>query len=654
MVKSFSGPAQGDSRSRHVGRMMLCLLLIEWIGMILTAAWLSPFTWTGVSHGLHPHLIWAILSGPVFIVPIALFELAYPGSVPARHAIAVAQMLISLLLIDITGGRIETHFHIFGSLAFLAFYRDWRVLVTASAVTAFSHLCAGIWWPQVVYGTLTSSPWLWVEHTWWVVFEDIFLFIGISRELRTDWVAHHDSLTGLANRRQLQESFERQTLTEQPRLALLFIDLDRFKQANDTLGHSTGDRLLAMAGHQLAAAAGEGSLVARIGGDEFVALVSRSEDDDTAVATGDRLLAALRTPFQVFDNEIILSGSVGIALCPEHGTDLRALLGRADAAMYVAKRQGRNHAVVFSPEVVERDNLLRHADRDIHQALKNGEFHLNFQPVVGITHHSLSFEALLRWVHPDHGSISLAEFIPLAESSGLIVGIGDWVLREACLNCQMWQSIHPGTSVAVNVSVVQFEVPGFAESVFAALRETGLDPHLLILELTESCTLKHAGAARERLAAFRAAGIRIALDDFGTGYSSLSYLTSLPVDAIKLDKSFLAHESSSDTSVIAHIVEIAHRLDLKVVVEGIETAAQAERLRSLDCDMLQGFYFGRPAGQEATIEFLEKRRIDSLLALSTSALPPSASASNQAPGSEHIARTAPDQRMPDSPAHLAM
>jgi hypothetical protein len=245
-----------EDRAAQVDRMMMWLLGVEWLGMMGTAAIVSPRVWAGAQNSLHPHLWAAILAGPAFILPVIGIALLYPGRELTRQLIAVAQILVSILLIDCTGGRIETHFHVFGSLAFLALYRDWRVLLTASAVTALDHVARGIWWPQSVYGVITVSPWRWVEHAWWVIFEDFVLMVSMRTSLRESRLiarsraflydgASHDVLTGLANRRLLQERFDQYCSGEQTSEgALLFIDLDRFKHANDTLGHTVGDILL--------------------------------------------------------------------------------------------------------------------------------------------------------------------------------------------------------------------------------------------------------------------------------------------------------------------------------------------------------------------------------------------------------------------------
>jgi diguanylate cyclase (GGDEF)-like protein len=612
--------ASFDARAAQVDRMMIWLLGAEWLGMIAVAAIIAPFSWDGNRGTVNPHLLAALLSGPAIILPIVGIALLYPAGSFARHAIAVGQMLVSALLIDCTGGRIETHFHIFGSLAFLAFYRDPRVLVTASAVTVFNHLLGGVWWPQSVYGVLTISPWRWVEHLWWIAFEDFFLLLSIKSGLREARLlarnaavlylgASHDVLTGLANRRLLRERFEQVARRDgAEKCAILFVDLDRFRHANDTLGHAAGDRLLVLLSARFSETIGVAGTVARIGGDEFVILLDRLAGLAEAEATARRVLRVLTKPFHVEGHTILLSASVGISLAPDHGTNLAVLQERADRAMYIAKSQGRNQYVAFSEAVCNRERLSREIGIDLAGAMERDEFELYFQPLMRRNGRLAGFEALLRWRHPNHGIILPTDFIPVAEESGLIERLGDWVLGEACRACRRWQT--PGQApvgVAVNVSAQQFEQPDYPDRVLEAVEAAGIEPALLTLELTESVLVKSPRQAREHLVRLREAGVQIALDDFGTGYSSLSYLTELPADLIKLDRSFLRGELAESHAVVESIVNLAHRLNLEVVAEGVETLAQKQGLTDLDCDQFQGFYFSRPVTESEVAGLIASR-----------------------------------------------
>jgi EAL domain-containing protein (putative c-di-GMP-specific phosphodiesterase class I) len=291
---------------------------------------------------------------------------------------------------------------------------------------------------------------------------------------------------------------------------------------------------------------------------------------------------------------------------PEHGGTLAELQDRADRAMYVAKARGRNQCVVFSREVSEREDVLCEISMDLASGMRRGEFQLYFQPLVLRNGRLSGFEALLRWNHPRFGIISPVDFIPMAEKSGLILKLGEWVLVEACRACAGWQRTgSPALGIAVNVSALQFEQCDYPDRVLAALASTGLNPSLLTLELTEGVLVRDPARAREHLMRIRLAGVRIALDDFGTGYSSLSYLTELPADVIKLDRSFVSRELSGASTVIESIVSLAHRLGLRVVAEGIETSDQNEGLRNMQCDEFQGYYFSRPITAEAVENLIE-------------------------------------------------
>ena len=611
-----------DELARQVDRMMSWLLILEWIGMIVCAVALAPLTWNGGRSAIHPHVWAALLAGPAFILPVIFVARLYPGRHITRHLIATAQILISVLLIDITGGRIETHFHVFGSLAFLAFYRDWSVLVTASGLTAIDHLVRGVWWPQSVYGVLTVSPWRWVEHAWWVGFEDLFLIIASRRSIgemwqvathkaQLYWGAYHDVLTNLPNRRMLEQRFSARPRDE--KRALLFIDLDRFKHANDTLGHGVGDKLLVLVAERLSGSLHSSETLARVGGDEFVAILENvtSSEDATNAASG--ILSVLAQSFRVDEHELLLSASIGVSLCPEHGNDLFTLQERADKAMYVAKALGRNQCAVFSSELAERERMLQEIGRDLYRALPSGQLRVYFQPLIKRDGGVMGFEALLRWDHPVHGVISPLEFIHIAERSGLIVSIGEWVLSEACRNCASWsRDGERQVGVAVNVSAIQFEQEDFPERVIAIIGEHRLDASLLTLELTEGLLIRDIGRANRHLASLRSLGIRIALDDFGTGYSSLSYLTALPADTIKLDRSFLNRDSSDAVAIVRSVIDLAHRLGLRVVAEGVETRAQRDRMLALDCDEIQGFYFSEPVPADSVEKLLALHRVQRL------------------------------------------
>ena len=426
---------------------------------------------------------------------------------------------------------------------------------------------------------------------------------------RLEFQARHDSLTGLPNRAYFMELLEAALLDASDRsgsLAVLFIDLDRFKQINDILGHAMGDRLLKEVGQRLKRLLTEDDLAGRMGGDEFTIVLSRQPDEQSAVQASQEFLNAFRAPHQIEDNELFVTASIGVALFPRHGQSVAELLRNADLAMYHAKNSGKNDVVVFrakdhsaSLERLRLENALR-------RALEHQEFELLYQPVVSMNGKVEGLEALLTWRHPIYGSISPKQFIPIAEETGLIIDIGSWVIQRACLEAASWHKAgHRAARISVNVSALQFERRDFLETVAAALALSKLPPDRLELELTESYIMKDLPQAAARLSQIRNLGVSIAIDDFGTGYSSLSYLNKLPVDSLKIDQSFLRnlHEPEGSLAVIQSIVRMAHSMNLSVVAEGVETRAELDLVRVLGCDKVQGHVYG-PARRREEMEKL--------------------------------------------------
>ena len=421
---------------------------------------------------------------------------------------------------------------------------------------------------------------------------------------RLEFQARHDSLTGLPNRSYFMELLEAALLDASDRsgsLAVLFIDLDRFKQINDILGHAMGDRLLKEVGQRLKRLLTEDDLAGRMGGDEFTIVLTRQPDEQAAVLASQEFLNAFRVPHQIEDNELFVTASIGVALFPRHGQSVAELLRNADLAMYHAKNTGKNDVVVFrakdhtaSLERLRLENALR-------RALEHQEFELLYQPVVSMNGKVEGLEALLTWRHPIYGSISPKQFIPIAEETGLIIDIGSWVIQRACLEAASWHKAgHRAARISVNVSALQFERRDFLETVAAALALSKLTPDCLELELTESYIMKDLPQAAARLTQIRNLGVSIAIDDFGTGYSSLSYLNKLPVDSLKIDQSFLRnlHEPEGSLAVIQSIVRMAHSMNLSVVAEGVETRAELDLVRVLGCDKVQGHVYGHARRRE--------------------------------------------------------
>jgi diguanylate cyclase (GGDEF)-like protein len=409
--------------------------------------------------------------------------------------------------------------------------------------------------------------------------------------------ARHDSLTALPTRVLFLERLEEKLRGTTP-TSVLFIDLDRFKAVNDSLGHRAGDELLALVAARLRHCLRPGDVGARIGGDEFAVLL----DDTTAeaaVPVAERLIDAIRRPFRVSGREVFVGASVGLAT--HSGTppaDPGELLGNADVAMYRAKKDGPGKVVVFAPQMHEEALARLTLDGDLQRALANGEFCLQYQPLVRLTDGGTAgVEALVRWRRPDGTQALPAEFLPMAEENGLIIDLGRWVLNTAGEQAARWRRTNPGLHLNVNVSGRQLADPEFAEDVRRMLAGSGLPPTAVTLELTESVVMNDPATAIDRLTDLKALGVALAVDDFGTGYSSLSYLQRLPVDQLKIDRSFIGHAEPTpeDLAVLRAIVELARTLRLSTVIEGVETEAQLVAMRRLGCDLAQGYHLFRPA-----------------------------------------------------------
>jgi diguanylate cyclase (GGDEF)-like protein len=383
-----------------------------------------------------------------------------------------------------------------------------------------------------------------------------------------------------------------QTARLPQRLAVLFLDIDRFKVINDSLGHSTGDELLRGVAERLRACVREVDTVARLGGDEFTVLIAGLAADEDALKVAHKILETVRLPFQLDERELFVTTSVGIALYPADGLDAETLVRNADTAMYRAKDQGRDHCQLYTPAMNSRALERLSLESRLRQALQNEELVVFYQPVVDLSTGVVrGAEALLRWNHPQLGLLPPGEFIPLAEASGLIIGVGEWVLRRACAQMHSWHHLgFPGLSVAVNLSTRQFQQADLVSQVNRALQDSGLEAGALDLEITETNAMHNAEASVVTLGGLKALGVRISLDDFGTGYSSLSYLKRFPIDTIKLDQSFVRDVTSDpdDAAISSAVIAMAHSLELSVVAEGVETEEQLAFLRSQGCDRMQG------------------------------------------------------------------
>lgn len=417
-------------------------------------------------------------------------------------------------------------------------------------------------------------------------------------ETQIAYMARHDGLTGLANRAVLLEKMEEalaRLRRHGNRFTVFMLDLDLFKTVNDSLGHPVGDELLKVVAGRLSACIRETDTVARLGGDEFAILATADGDQrEAAIATANRLLGAVAAPCDLDGHHVNIGTSVGIALAPEHGTDVDQLVKNADLALYKAKSEGRDAYRIFEDAMGVEVRMRRAHQIDLRNALSNDEFELYYQPIVDIpARQTASIEALIRWHHPQRGIIPPADFIPLAEESGLINQIGEWVLRKACSDALHWP---PHIKVSVNLSAVQFRKIGPIDSFCQTLRESGLPPERLELEITESVLLQGSAENVETLHRLRLMGISIVLDDFGTGYSSLSYLRMFPFDKIKIDRSFV-HELAKNAdcaAIVSAVAGLGRSLRIDTVAEGVETEDQLLLVHAAGCTHAQGYLFGRP------------------------------------------------------------
>ena len=414
-------------------------------------------------------------------------------------------------------------------------------------------------------------------------------------------LAYYDPLTHLPNRSHFRERLMHDLATAARRgdkLALLFIDLDRFKYVNDTYGHAAGDRLLSIVAERLKQRLREEDTIARLGGDEFTVILTGLKTTDSVPLTAQQIVDILYEPITLHDQEVRVGGSVGIAVYPDDGSDYETLSKKADMAMYQAKAEGRNTYQFFSSDINRYITERLSLEADLHKALENQQFEVHYQPKYHVNEQRISgVEALLRWRHPQRGNISPADFIPIAEDSGLIVPIGLQVLEQACTQMARWQHDYGrDISVAVNLSARQFQQKNLVNDIEAVLHRTGLSPHLLELEITESTLMESIDRAVATMERLRALGLSLAIDDFGTGYSSLNYLKRFPINTLKIDKSFIRDltSDSNDAAIVRAIIALARTMDLKVVAEGVETQEQLNYLSAHGCNQLQGFLLSHP------------------------------------------------------------
>ncbi len=474
---------------------------------------------------------------------------------------------------------------------------------------------AGVWRHRKRDGTIIT-----VEITWnHIIYngKDAVLVLAhdiTQRKLaeeRLTFLAHHDGLTDLPNRPLFMDRLNQalaRVKWHQRLVAVLFLDLDHFKRINDSLGHDMGDLLLKAVAERLSSCVRAGDTVARIGGDEFTIVLADVAQAEDVPKVGQKIIDTISRPFSLMGQEFFITISMGISIFPNDGQDAQILVKNAYAAMYRAKEQGRNHYQYYSPAMNVRTLERLALESNLRHALARKELLLYYQPRVDLeTGRITGVEALLRWQYPDLGLVSPSQFVPLAEETGLIIPIGEWVLRTACAQNKLWQSM--GLSpvrVAVNLSARQFEQRNLVETIGRVIKETGLDPNYLELELTEGLIMKNPEITIATLRSLHEMGIQVSIDDFGTGYSSLSYLKRFPIHALKIDQSFVRDIiiDPDGTVIVTAIILLAHSLKLKVIAEGVETQDQLDFVRSLKCHEIQGYFFSKPLPSEEMTRLL--------------------------------------------------
>jgi diguanylate cyclase (GGDEF)-like protein len=435
-------------------------------------------------------------------------------------------------------------------------------------------------------------------------------------QVQLEHQANYDALTGLPNRNLLHDRLRRSVYAQRmPRtVAVVFIDLDHFKFVNDSLGHAVGDELLKAMAERLRLMLRDGDTVARLGGDEFVLILNDQSSEEVIYRAMQRITAELAQPLEIDGKELVVTCSAGISLYPQDGPDVGTLLKNADAAMYRAKEHGRNNFQFYTAEMNERVNERLALENALRRAIERNELLLHYQRRVDLRSGAIvGAEALVRWMHPEWGLVHPARFIPLAEETGLIVPIGEFVLREACRQARAWvdEGLKPGV-VSVNLSARQFRQEGLVRRVSRVLVDTGLDPQHLEMELTESTVMHNVDAAIATLQGLKSLGLSLSVDDFGTGYSSLAYLKNLPLDKLKIDRSFvrdIGAGAEANEGVLAQaIISLGHNLNLHVVAEGVETDAQVRFLKKHKCDEVQGYFYGEPVEPQRHAALLSRAK----------------------------------------------
>jgi diguanylate cyclase (GGDEF)-like protein len=560
----------------------------------------------GLARGMGPHVFLDVAG----VAGLAL--VAGSGQVGRTvRSIAGATGLVtcSALLVHIWDGTIEAHFHFFVVVSLLILYQDWVPFLIAIGYVVVHHGLLGALVPTSVYShpDAQAKPWL------WALVHGGFVLASATANLAS-WRANEqllrDPLTGLASRLVLNDRLRlalERARRQRTAVAVLFIDLDRFKVLNDSLGHDTGDQVLRVVSERLRSCARGADLAVRFGGDEFILVCEDLDGPAAAMAIGERVGALLRRPVPVDGRGHVLTVSIGVRVTTDPDRSPQDLVRDADTAMYRAKERGRDRCELFDTAMFTDASRRLEIEAGLRVALARDELRLHYQPEVDLASGRVeAVEALLRWEHPERGLLAPGEFISVAEDTGLIVPIGSWVIREACRQAAAWSD--PPVTMRVNLSARQLRDPGVVDVVRDALHDSGLPASDLCLELTESVLMQDMQYSSAALADLRSLGVRLALDDFGTGYSSLAYLRQLRVDLLKIDRSFMPELAArpAEQTIVAAIVAMARSLGLHVTAEGIETVEQFEQVRAMGCDAAQGFLLARPAAPEDVAGLLHR------------------------------------------------
>jgi diguanylate cyclase len=580
--------------------------LIVWFALIQAAA-LGGF---GLVRGFSP----TDCAFAVTLVAIPALLATFQSASRRLRTISatVSLMFASATFVDLAGGSTEAHFHFFVMLGVVALYQDWAAFGVCILITVLHHAVMGSIDPRAVYG----GPAEWRNPILWALIHGAFVLAASVTYLMA-WKANEqqelsDPLTRLRNRTAFVEQLQRALADPETPVSVVFVDIDDFKQINDSAGHQVGDEALRHVAACMTDVLRHGDMVARLGGDEFAIYVRGTAVDGAAVAG--RLSAHLQQPLVVDGREIMVQASIGVADDRLAGSrQAEDLLRDADLAMYLAKSSGKNQVVTYTAGVDQTVRERAELAADVRRALDSDELEVYYQPVIfAETGSFVGVEALVRWHHPTRGLVGPMEFIPLAEQTGEIRAIGAWVLKTAAAQVVAWQRTLPGCeqlTLAVNISPVQLRDADLVELTTSTLETTGLRTSGLTLEVTENALLQDIDGACRQLEALRTLGVRVAIDDFGTGYSSLSYLVRLPVDVVKIDQSFVKglHVHSGRLVLVKAIADLALALGLDIVAEGVEHSEEQEVLRSLGCPHLQGYLYSRPLPEIELAEWVASR-----------------------------------------------